>query len=137
MPQLELLEDKPAHFIYSITYECVNHWCNKCDGTKCHCHCHFRKTRTGSWVRKTKADLAKEDEIMVDDGGKLPGEDKLKVEPQGFKCQCGLFAEFDSYVLAHWTVRLVWTCDQCSSKYAIQHGKAKQIRGPRKGWVPF
>lgn len=46
-----------------------------------------------------------------------------KTLPKGFKCQCGLFHEYDVYVYAHWDIRLTHTC-ACGRVHEVLQGKA-------------
>jgi hypothetical protein len=158
--QLHLMFDREAgqaateHFVYSITYECVNRWHDKCKGSKCYCLCHYRCNRAGNYVKIKKAEAKAEAEkreqeaweATLSAGGLLPGEAEMSDvptsvtegdKPKGFKCHtCFEYHEFDAYVMARWKERLVHVCT-CGSKHVIRCGSVTMIKGPRKGWVPF
>lgn len=162
--QLDLFDDKPkeltvpdGHFVFSITYECVNKWHDKCKGSKCYCPCHYRTNKRGHLVKKTKAEIAEEEAAAKEAAdiawnrlvsnplpGEFDGEDMKDIPktetglPQGFKCTiCSKYHEYDQYVFDHWTDRLAHSCDNCGAKHALQSGTIKRTRDARRGWLPF
>lgn len=157
--QLHLLFDKDEgqtpnnHFIFSITYECVNKWHDQCKGSKCYCLCHYRCNRAGNYVKITKAQAKAEAEqreqkaweATLSAGGLLPGESEMSNvplfesgKPKGYICSaCKKYHEFDAYVVAHWTTRLIHDCDNCRARHALLGGVATKIKDAVKGWVPF
>lgn len=48
--------------------------------------------------------------------------------PNGFRCECGKFHEFPSYVLAHWYDLIVHTCDNCGAKHQVVAGNALLLK---------
>lgn len=44
----------------------------------------------------------------------------------GYTCKCGKYHKFPVYVIAHWDIELVHTCD-CGRKYSILCGIAELI----------
>lgn len=44
--------------------------------------------------------------------------------PAGFKCKCGKYHKFTAYVMAHWNVRLDFTCEKCGRKLYVLRGHA-------------
>lgn len=46
---------------------------------------------------------------------------------KGFKCECGKVWDFPTFVYAHWTVELVFTCLECDRQYTILEGEVELI----------
>jgi hypothetical protein len=49
---------------------------------------------------------------------------KKKELPKGFKCECGEWHDFVTYVYAHWDIPLTHVCTICSRVHIILRGKA-------------
>ena len=57
--------------------------------------------------------------------------------PTHSKCpHCGHEMRMSLWVYAHWDIRVVATCEQCSKKYGVQWGVSFEIGRKRRGWRP-
>jgi hypothetical protein len=43
--------------------------------------------------------------------------------PKGYTCACGKYHEFAMWAYAHWSERLVHTCDVCSRRNELLRGR--------------
>jgi len=45
----------------------------------------------------------------------------IEKDEKGFTCECGIRNDYPSYVQAHWSVRLAYTCS-CHRQYVLFRG---------------
>lgn len=49
-------------------------------------------------------------------------------EPNGYTCACGQVNEFNGYVAAHWSERLIGRCEKCDREVVVQCGRVAPKR---------
>lgn len=47
---------------------------------------------------------------------------------QTWKCECGTLHRLDMYVAAHWTERLIHTCETCSRQHSVERGMIELVK---------
>lgn len=46
---------------------------------------------------------------------------------EGYRCECGIYTKYTSYVYAHWETSLRHVCD-CGREYTILRGIATMVK---------
>jgi len=55
-------------------------------------------------------------------------EKKKEVElTKGFKCKCGRFEKFPTYIYAHWNDVLTFECPDCKRQYQVLTGIVEEL----------
>lgn len=54
------------------------------------------------------------------------------VLPSGYRCDCGKFHKFPSYVFAHWRQSIRHACDRCETIHTIFAGEVIRVQRPKK-----